>query len=118
MRSSYASIDLSYLDLMSDGDVDMKKMMLEMLLDEIPQEISKMKQLLTASNWKDLRQVSHKMKSTLSFVGNDILTNANKEIEDISKSEIGTRRLPMLVKTMEQHYPETIADLKEVLSSL
>ncbi|MGB0983564.1 MAG: response regulator, partial [Saprospiraceae bacterium] len=57
-------IDLSYLDLMSDGDVDMKKMMLELLFDEPMSEIDKMKDLQASADWLELRAVSHKMKST------------------------------------------------------
>ena len=39
-------INLDYLDMMSEGDVDMKITMLEMLIDEIPEEIGKMDALL------------------------------------------------------------------------
>jgi len=34
----YKHINLEYMDMMSDGDDSMKKIMLEMLLEELPQE--------------------------------------------------------------------------------
>ena len=42
MNVNFKYIDLSYLDLMSDGDLEMKQMMLDMLIEEIPAEINKM----------------------------------------------------------------------------
>jgi HPt (histidine-containing phosphotransfer) domain-containing protein len=37
--------------------------------------------LANDKNWPELRQVSHKMKSTLAFVGNDQISELNREIE-------------------------------------
>ncbi|MEM8528672.1 MAG: Hpt domain-containing protein, partial [Bacteroidota bacterium] len=80
-------INLSYLDLMADDDLKMKKLMLEMLLKEIPSELKRMSQLYRQHNWSDLRRASHKMTTTLSFVGNPTLSNANRSIENIAKRE-------------------------------
>ena len=62
---TYKYINLDYMDMMSDGDDSMKKIMLEMLLEELPQEVKKMAELLEQENWGTLSSVSHKMKSTL-----------------------------------------------------
>ena len=114
----YEFIDLSYLDLMSDGDMDMKSMMLDMLQEEIPVEIEKMSDLEAAKDWKQLREVSHKMKSTLSFVGNADIINANKEIEEIAKSEENMDRLPALLSILIELYPQILSELKEESESL
>ena len=62
--STYQFLNLDYLNMMSDGDDDMKATMIEMLVEEIPEEMEKMKELYTATDWNELREVSHKMKST------------------------------------------------------
>jgi HPt (histidine-containing phosphotransfer) domain-containing protein len=79
--------NLDYLKLMADGDQDMEQTMLEMLLVELPEEFDKMKTLFAASAWLPLSKVSHKMKSTLPFIGNDELTSANLRIEQLTKQE-------------------------------
>lgn len=105
-------IDLSYMELMSDGDADMMKMMLELLFDEPLEEIKKMHRLYNKENWSELRAVSHKMKSTLAFVGNDNLTNTNKRIESIAKDVNGTEQLPELITTLETIFGKALVELK------
>jgi len=117
---TYQFLNLDYLNMMSDGDADMKATMIEMLVDEIPEEMEKMKQLYAATDWNELREVSHKMKSTLGFVGNDALTEANKEIEDIAKTEgvEGGDKLPELLAVLLDIYPKAVTELKSELAGL
>jgi HPt (histidine-containing phosphotransfer) domain-containing protein len=114
MNTNFRFIDLSYLDLMSDGDMEMKQTMIEMLLEEIPEEMEKMKVLHQDANWKELREVSHKMKSTLAFVGNHEMTEANKTIEDIAKAEQNLEQLPHLLAQLFDLYPKVLDELKLV----
>lgn len=125
MSTNFIYIDLSYLDLMADGDVDMKQMMLDMLLEELPMEIDKMGELLAAKDWNELREVAHKMKSTLSFVGNNDMTEANKTIEDIGKKGGETdltatdeEKLSELVAILQSTYPNVVSELKVIAESI
>jgi HPt (histidine-containing phosphotransfer) domain-containing protein len=111
-------INLDYMDMMSDGDADMKKVMLEMLLEEIPQELQKMHEAHTSADWSGLASVSHKMKSTLAFVGNDAMTSANKELESIGKTQNGTDRVSELIAVLEENATPVLHELKKVLDGL
>ena len=115
---TYNYINLDYMDMMSDGDESMKKIMLEMLLEELPQEIQKMTELLAQKNWNTLASVSHKMKSTLAFVGNEEMTAANKKIELTAKSDPSRDSLEELMIVLERLCPMTLSELKEELSKL
>ncbi len=112
--NAYAHINLDYLDLMSDGDQDMKKVMLEMLLDELPSEIKKMRPLMEAKDWNNLKEVSHKMKSTLAFVGNEEMTIANRVVEQISKDLENFEELPELIAILEDMTEKVMPELKNV----
>ena len=112
MGTDFQFINLSYLDLMSDGDEEMKLTMIEMLLSEIPEEMEKLQTSYDEKNWVQLREVSHKMKSTLSFVGNEAMTEANKRIEDIAKSVSGLEELPDLLDKLMDIYPKALNELK------
>ncbi len=116
--SDYKHIDLSYMDLMADGDADMKKTMLEMLLEELPSEVNKMQVLHQSSDWTTLKAVSHKLKSTLAFVGNETLTESNKSIERIAKDEEGFEELPTLLQTISQQSELAIIELRSEFSKL
>lgn len=110
-----ATIDLSYMDLMADGDNDMKKIMLELLFEEPLQEIQSMYQMLKNNNLSGIKKVSHKMKSTLAFVGNDDLTKTNVEIETIAKQEREKEleRLPQLIQHLDKLYQAVLIELKK-----
>ncbi|MEL6720240.1 MAG: Hpt domain-containing protein [Bacteroidota bacterium] len=105
-------INLSYLDLMADNDLNMKKLMLEMLLKEIPSELEKMEQLYRKNDWSNLRRTSHKMKTTLSFVGNQVLSDANRSIGYISKREEGLEQLPDLFGILKERSPKILRELR------
>ena len=109
------NIDLSYLELMTDGDTDMKQTMLEMLLEEIPQETENLKVCYINSDWKAMNEVSHKFKSTLSYVGSDVLTNANLVIEEDSKLKNNISGIKTQLDIIERHAPLVLEDLRKIL---
>lgn len=108
----YNFINLDYLDMMSDGDLEMKKVMLDMLFDELPTEMAKMRELANSANWGELSSVAHKMKSTLSFVGCDAMTTANTDIETICKDGGDVSMVPVKMEILENHLDKVVAELK------
>ncbi len=107
-------INLEYLDMMTDGDGEMRDTMLNMLMDELPAEVSKMRPLLTDANWNELREVSHKLKSTLAFIGNDVMTEANKEIELLTKNGHASHaRIANLMTEIEEQLSGVLDELRE-----
>lgn len=105
-------INLEYLELMADGDTDMKVVMLEMLLTELPEELEKMEGELARQEWETLGSTSHKLKSTLSFVGNPTMTKANQEIETICKTTEGIDRIPGMLGTLKELTPKVLEEIK------
>jgi HPt (histidine-containing phosphotransfer) domain-containing protein len=117
MTTTATYINLDYLRLMSDGDADMEKVMLDMLLIELPTEFEKMKNLCVAQEWEELSRVSHKMKSTLAFVGNDEMTEANKAIESFTKNNENLEDVAGHIATMERFMQPVMQELEAALSS-
>ena len=117
-KSAYEFINLEYMEMMSDGDESMKKVMLEMLIAELPEELQKMSTHVADANWEELSSVSHKMKSTLAFVGNDSMTNANKEIELSTKSNSDITKIPALMEVLEKVSPSVLEELRKEMSQL
>ncbi len=109
---SVSPIDLSYLDLMADGDKLLKQLMLEMLLEELPTEIEKMIAYYESKSWRELRGVSHRMKTTLSFIGNETLSKTNAHIEYYVKHEIHLDELPSLIEKIQILLPSIIKTLE------
>ena len=111
MNPTTSHTNLEYLRLMADGDKDMEQTMLEMLIAELPGEFEKMKALLQAENWEELSKVSHKMKSTLAFIGNDEMTHANREIEQLSKRQVDFGRIAELMVAFGSALPAVMEEL-------
>jgi len=113
---NYKYINLDYLDLMSDGDMEMKKVMIDMLLEEVPTEIEKLQQSQQAGDWNQLKEVSHKLKSTLAFIGNPTMTSSNERVEEIAKTVSDIEELPSLITTLMDTYPHALEELQSVSS--
>ncbi len=112
----YAYIDLSYLDLMADGDAKLRRIMLKLLSEELPTDFKKYQPLYKKRNWKELHRISHRMKTTLSFVGNEELTRLNARIEKIVKTHTNLEQLPNLLEKVQQVYPKALEEIKEELA--
>jgi len=117
-ESTYKFINLEYLELMADGDPEMKGVMLDMLLTELPEELSKMRTEFDQQAWEILGSTSHKMKSTLSFVGNPQMNEANKEIESICKEGNNPEQIGDRIKTMEALVDNILAEIKEEVGNI
>lgn len=112
--SALRYISLDYLDKMSGGDQETQKLLLEMLINEIPQAIAEMKQLFVNRNWKALQNASHKMKSTLAFVGNAQMSKANKKILDTLTNTKNGSALQQEINSLAELGPKVLKELKKV----
>jgi HPt (histidine-containing phosphotransfer) domain-containing protein len=95
--ATFRHINLEYLETMTDGDADMMQTMLEMLIAEIPDEFGKMSQSAQAEDWNEVFQISHKMKTTLSYIGNTEMIDLNKTIEHNARHRENIAELPAMV---------------------
>ena len=107
-------VQLDYLETMTDGDADMMQTMLDMLIEEIPDEIKKMNESLAQKDWQELFQISHKMKTTLSFIGNETMININKTLEHCSRYEESLAELPGLVQQLDELSVKVVEELQMI----
>lgn len=108
-----SKINLEYLRLMADNDEEMIQTMLAMLLEELPEEMSKIRDLCQSEKWDELTRVSHKMKSTLAFVGHDAMIDANKELERVTKYKTDLHLAPSFVSILDLHLPQVMLALEK-----
>jgi HPt (histidine-containing phosphotransfer) domain-containing protein len=98
--ATFRHINLEYLETMTDGDADMMQTMLEMLIAEIPEEMEKMMECSKADDWNEVFQISHKMKTTLSYIGNVEMIELNKQIEHDARHRENIATLPARVASL------------------
>lgn len=95
--------NLDYLDELSGGDKDLKIMMLETVLQGLPDEIIAVEQALNNQNWSELRAAAHKMKSTCAYIGLNETVEIARSIENSAYEQKNSNLIPNWVKTLAQH---------------
>lgn len=111
-------LDLSYLELMADGDDFMKKTMIDMLIEEMPPELEKLRNSLLEQDANAMHQVAHKMKSTLAFIGNPVMTEANSTCEKIGIENSDLQRAGTYIEMLEAQAKLVLPLLKEESAKL
>ena len=110
---SFRFINLEYLDMMTEGDSEMQKEILGIVVEEIRNDIPKMADFFRKGDLENTNHISHKFKSTLAFVGNELMTDANKEVELITKIGGDESKLPELFKIIEEMQPKVLQELEQ-----
>ena len=104
-------LDLSYLDMISGGNSELKRKIIQMLIDETPDELYNLKQFTREKNWKRVRAVSHKMKAGLTYLGLTHALEWAKRIEENAGTETHLDRIPDLVERVTVACTKAINDL-------
>jgi HPt (histidine-containing phosphotransfer) domain-containing protein len=105
-------INLAHLRLFTMGDVETEKMMLEEIVSELKAESTKLPALVAAQDWQMLARVTHKLKTTLPFIGNQELIDLNQQVEDASRSGQNLEQIPGLSKQFLGLLPEVVQELE------
>jgi HPt (histidine-containing phosphotransfer) domain-containing protein len=111
-------INFDYLDSLIDGDVETKQVIISTLLEEVPEEIGQLKTAMANSDWNTFHEVSHKLKSTLAYVGNDAIFEANQNMMMSSRSSENLEQIPAWLSEVENLWEEIKPELNTALEAL
>lgn len=75
--------NLDYLTELAKGDASFITEMIHIFLEENPEEVKTLEQAIKENNYENIKSMSHHMKSTIPFVGIDLLIG--KDLMDIEK---------------------------------
>ena len=87
---SISTIDWQHFSALCSGDTDIMDEVTKMLIDEIPAELSALNAAVTQKNWGEVFDISHKLKTTVSFFGNIELNNIVKTMEFSARHNVDT----------------------------
>lgn len=103
--------DLTYLKGISEGSNEFMRKMIETFIEETPKLLQGMDNCLTEKNWNGLKDIAHKMKPSVDFMGMRSIWEAIKNIEWYAAEKINLNLLPDLVakiKTVCQYAIEEL----------
>lgn len=79
--------DLTYLMELSDGNKTFVKEMIALFLSENPEEIKLLEKGISENNYKSIKSIAHKLRSTIPFIGLDkVIEKDVAEIESLAAS--------------------------------
>lgn len=87
------TVDLTFLNEISDGDQDFITDVLNTFLVEMPKDMAQLKQALDTQNAVDIGRVAHKTKSTLQTLGLHDLKELAYSIEQRAKQGASAQEL-------------------------
>lgn len=112
------TIDLSYLQEMTNGDNEVIVEMITLLLEETPKHLETIRKALNEEDWKQLASESHKVKPMMLYVGLTDLNEITKELETRGKSGEGLDKIPRLVSRLEEGFSDVKVELQEKVTEL
>jgi PAS domain S-box-containing protein len=111
-------INLDYLHQLSDGDKEFTITMIEYFIENTPGVIESMKQSYDQKDWKALRNIAHKFKPQLNFMGINSLLDDLEKLEQYSHNETHLEALPELIEKSESICQQAIEVLKTKLDQM
>lgn len=110
-KSPKSLIDLDYLYQLSEGDDDFTISMLSYFLDNTPSVLNDLKQFYREKDWKSLRNIAHKFKPQLTFMGIKSIFNEVEAIEQNSANVENTDEIPDLILKVESVCNEAVKEI-------
>jgi HPt (histidine-containing phosphotransfer) domain-containing protein len=91
------TVDLTFLNEISDGDQEFITDVLQTFLEEMPKDMRQLREAIAAKNVQDIGKVAHKTKSTLQTLGLHDLREMAFTIEQNAKD-----RIPITVEELSE----------------
>jgi HPt (histidine-containing phosphotransfer) domain-containing protein len=110
-------VNLNYLRLMVGNDPATVRSILTSLVARLSIELDEVVALCEAEHWDELTLASHKLKSSLAFVGNEQMTAANDELERLAGSRSELHRAPGLVRDLAARLPSIVRAIEKEIDS-
>jgi PAS domain S-box-containing protein len=117
-NSKKSLVDFEYLNQLSEGDDDFSISMLSYFLDNTPTVIREMMQFYQEKDWKNLRNVAHKFKPQLTFMGIKSIFNEVETIEQNAAAVKNLEEIPDLIDKAQKVCEEAMIEIRVELEKL
>ena len=111
-------INFSYLDELSEDDVEFKISMINQFINNAPEIISEMRSLCESKDWESLRRLAHKFKPQLGFMGILSVYNEVEKIEHNSDKKANLEQIPDSIDSINDVCNKAILELREEAEKL
>lgn len=112
------NIDLSYLEEVTGGSTEIIKQLLELFLDETPDQIKKLYESCGKSEWEEVRSEAHKLKPTFLYVGLQEAHELLAEIEHGARNREYLDKLAEMIKSVEEEFNKVKPEIDSIIQGI
>lgn len=104
--------DLSYLQNMTDGNMELIQEMIDIFISQVKEYGQKMKQLFKEKKWMELSKLAHKAKASVAIMGMSELSEELKELEIMAKEKKHINKYHDFIHKFINDCDEAVKELK------
>lgn len=113
MENKQKTTNLNYLIGLSKGDKNFVRKMITVFLEENPKELSSLEIGIKEENYDFIKCSAHKLKSTIPFVGLDMLIGSEiTEIESLGGKKTGIEKIRTHFQKVKESFDAACSELK------
>ncbi|MEP1151740.1 MAG: Hpt domain-containing protein [Balneola sp.] len=112
------NIDLTYLEEVTGGSTEIIKQLLELFLNDTPDQIQKLYNNCAKADWDEVRADAHKLKPTFLYVG---LKNAHEllaQIEHGARSREYLDKISEMIRSVENEFEKVEPEIRSTIQQL
>lgn len=113
--SPSSSIDLTYLEQVCQGDANLCREMIGILIDELPRELLAMRDAAAREDWEAIGHANHQFQTSLAYLGNRRWIARCQEIQTIANRVRSSGQILALLEDMESELPSILKTLRDRL---
>jgi HPt (histidine-containing phosphotransfer) domain-containing protein len=113
----HGEVDVSYFADISPGNPSFLTDMLQLFLQQIPDETQKMNDAFDSGDYKTLNHFSHKLKSTVRMLKFNELADLLAEIERMADEQTDLKDIKPLLSRVNALMYKLIVGLEEIIKS-
>ena len=114
---NYKYIKTDYLEMVSGGDRNMVKELVDMFRDQVREIHIEMLLLLKKSDYNSLGMLAHKAKSSVAIMGMDDLAGMLKDFELQAKEGLSAEKYPAYIERFAKDTELAISELEDLLNN-
>lgn len=114
MKSGQLQVcDLTYLFELAKGDMRFVREMVQVFLEENGGELDKLEQAIQEENYHELRQIAHKLRSSVPYVGLDLrIGDELQTMEDLARRQQGMEEITTCFQKVREVCSAAIEELR------
>jgi len=105
-------INLDQLKQLSAGDEETLNFYIKTITDACPTDLENLKKEACEENWEELTKTAHKLKSTIGYMGVELLKPIIKEIENNSAKKEALDKIPKQIEDVTKYCNLALIELQ------